>query len=185
MFRERATRLAGVPERYVGVEPSDEFVGGAYMWGPAGTGKTHAACQALAEFVGRHVVELAGGYMSYVGPRARFVTVPEWLSRVRSTYGGDESEHDVVMAVAKAGFLVLDDIGKGKPTEWALERIYTIINYRYENELPTVITSNYTVAALGERLACGDEETAVAIVSRIVGMGPRVEFAGRDRRLTN
>jgi DNA replication protein DnaC len=38
--------------------------------------------------------------------------------------------------------LILDDLGVEKETDWACEKLDTIVNHRYENALPTVITSN-------------------------------------------
>lgn len=39
--------------------------------------------------------------------------------------------------------LVIDDLGKEKPTEWVLEKLFLIVNNRYNNYLPIVITTNY------------------------------------------
>jgi len=59
-------------------------------------------------------------------------------------------------AIDKAGaakLLVLDDLGVQRPTEWAMERLMTIINHRYENGLPLMATKNKSVESLP-----GDDE---------------------------
>jgi DNA replication protein DnaC len=77
---------------------------------------------------------------------------------------------------ARIGLLVLDDLGAAKGTEWNEEINYRLINYRYEHQLPTLVTTNVPPknlqAALGERVA-----------SRLVEMAHRVVITGPDRRL--
>ena len=77
---------------------------------------------------------------------------------------------------ARIGLLVLDDLGAAKGTEWNEEINYRLINYRYEHQLPTIITTNVLPknlqTALGERVA-----------SRLVEMARRVVISGPDRRL--
>ena len=48
--------------------------------------------------------------------------------------------------------LIIDDLGKERPSEWTLEKLFTIINNRYENNLPVIITTNYNRDKLRERL---------------------------------
>jgi len=79
---------------------------------------------------------------------------------------------------ARVGLLVLDDLGAAKGTEWNEEVNYRLINYRYEQQLPTIITTNVASgklpAALGDR-----------VFSRLVEMARRVQIAGSDRRMGN
>jgi len=41
-----------------------------------------------------------------------------------------------------AKLLVLDDLGTQNATPWAREKLYQIINYRYESGMPTIITTS-------------------------------------------
>lgn len=52
----------------------------------------------------------------------------------------------------KCGLLILDDLGAEKPTEWVRERIFSIIDYRYGNMLPTWGTSNLTPDKLADQI---------------------------------
>jgi DNA replication protein DnaC len=77
--------------------------------------------------------------------------------------------------VSKADLLVLDDLGAEKPTEWALEKIYQIVNSRYESLGPMIITTNLDLNSL-ERLL--GERT----FGRILEMCVPVEVGGEDHR---
>ena len=56
--------------------------------------------------------------------------------------GNNSDSHGTFEEARNAPFLVIDDFGKAKRTEWADERMFSLINYRYTNVLPTVITTN-------------------------------------------
>lgn len=182
----KALKAAGVPTRYLGAEPRPDLLNGAYLYGKTGRGKTHAACGAVRAFVERHVIEVEGEYL-YHGPRARFVNVPVWFSEIRSTYDRKgESEREVFDRYARCSLLVLDDLGKGSKTEWAVERLYMLLDHRCNECLPTIITSNYGLAKLASMLT-SDEDTIQAIASRalLTCDGNGIEVTGSDRRRKN
>lgn len=173
---------AGVPEMYHGAAPRPDLVGGAYLFGDVGAGKTHAACGAIRAFVQSHIVDVLGEPM-YMGKRARFVNAPSWFAALKGTYGKrGESEQEVFDRYAACGLLVLDDLGKGSKSEWAVERLYMLVDYRWSRKLPTIVTSNYKLSHVAEMLST-DEETMRAIASRLSSMCPRIEVRGNDRRI--
>ena len=87
--------------------------------------------------------------------------------------------------LAHCQLLVIDDLGKEAPTEWTLGQVFRVINTRYENLKPVVVTTQFGKSDLIRRLARhGDAETAVAIVSRLAEMCQKVEIDGNDRRLS-
>ncbi len=47
--------------------------------------------------------------------------------------------------------LVIDDLGTEKQTDFIQEMVYDLINFRYENLKQTVITSNFSLAEIGEK----------------------------------
>jgi DNA replication protein DnaC len=125
--------------------------------GPTGTGKTALAVGAM-----RLALEL--------GERVELVNVPDWLQRQRP--GGD----GFGMPGEGAPLLVLDDVGAEKSSVWVRERLYCLINGRYEWRLSTIVTSNLTdvdglSAAIGERA-----------VSRLCEEALILAVAGRDLR---
>jgi DNA replication protein DnaC len=137
---------------------------GVYFCGDVGTGKTHLAVAVMNELIKRKRVP------------SLFVTVPELLDNLRGTYNDPGRNLDEWMdAVKNAEFLVLDDLGSEKPTEWVRERLFVVINHRYREQLPTLFTSNIgpkdLAAQLGERTA-----------SRIIAMCDWISLEGEDYR---
>lgn len=177
-----ALTRAGVPARYLDAEPRPDLLAGVYLFGKAGVGKTHAACGALRAYADSKIYRLEDGSELYRG-NCRFVNAPAWFAELRGTYSHrDESEQDVFNRYANCKLLVLDDLGKGTRSEWAVERLYMLIDHRYANALPTIITSNYDLGELAARLST-DAQTMDAIASRIGGMCAGLRMDGPDRRL--
>lgn len=70
--------------------------------------------------------------------------------------------------------LFLDDIGTHKPSDWASEQLYMLLDAR---TAPVIATSNYTLKELPDRL--GHDR----LTSRLVGLSAVVHVAGEDWRL--
>lgn len=128
--------------------------------GPVGTGKTGAAVSCL-----RLLTELPSP------PKMLFASVPALLDAIRPS--GDDP---VALNLARAvDVLVLDDLGAERSTPWAIERLYVLGNDRYEQLLPTIITTNGRVNDL--RGQVGDRTW-----SRLQESAAVVEMPGSDRR---
>ena len=178
----KAMELAGVPRAYLDADPRPDLLDGVFLTGRPGRGKTHAACGAIRAYVGLHVMEVDGNWF-YRGPRPRFVNAPQWFAQMRATYDRrGESEQEVFDRYATCGLLVLDDLGKGGRSEWAVERIYMLMDHRSANGLTTIVTSNYDLGELASLLST-DQQTMEAIASRIGGMCRGVRVDGPDLRM--
>jgi DNA replication protein DnaC len=114
--------------------------------GETGCGKTHLAA-AIAN------------YRIKEGQPVKFVVVPDLLDHLRSTFSPDSpvTYDQLFEEVKNAPLLILDDFGEQSTTPWAEEKLYQVINYRYNTQLATVITT---------RLAT--DEMADPIVSRFL-----------------
>ena len=100
-----------------------------------------------------------------------------------STTGGSES--DVLKIYKTVPLLVIDDIGKEPPTEWAISTVYNIINGRYEAYLPTIVTTNYDTEALIDRMTpreSHDSMTARATIDRLMEMCRGITLTGQSWR---
>ena len=141
--------------------------------GDSGEGKTEAAC-ALLGAMAPHV-------------RCRFATFGDILREVRATYGADGTEAGVMGKWESCAVLCLDDLGKERPTQDVLGKLFALIDHRYRRGRATIFTTQYkTPSDLGRRLMSqgGDAETAEAIVRRVFGMGAYkaevVSLGGRE-----
>ena len=179
--RRRAYERAGVRPRFIDAESpmaaavlDDVRNGvGAYICGPVGTGKTH-----LASAVARMAVD--------AGMSVKVTDMLGILAAFKATYGGSGTEDEVLGRLSRCRLLVIDDLGKEAPTEWTLGQVFRVVNDRYEKMRPVIVTTQFGKSALIRRLARhGDEETAVAIVSRLSEMCRKIEMDGSDRRISN
>jgi len=78
---------------------------------------------------------------------ALFVVVPEFLDHLRSTFNPESkvSYDQLFERVKTTPLLVLDDMGEQSATNWAREKLYQVLNYRYNAQLATVITTSYSL----------------------------------------
>jgi len=109
--------------------------------GTTGSGKTHLA-SAIVNF--RYQAKQS----------ALFVVVPEFLDHLRSTFSPESkvSYDQVFERVKKASMLVLDDFGEQSSTSWAQEKLYQVINFRYNARLPTIITTRFSMEEIMEHV---------------------------------
>jgi len=83
-----------------------------------------------------------------------FVVVPDLLDHLRATFSPTSSvSYDRLFDhVRTASLLILDDLGTQSATPWAREKLYQLINYRYNAELPTVITTSSPLDEIDPRV---------------------------------
>jgi len=80
--------------------------------------------------------------------------VPDLLDHLRATFNPNSAiPYDKLFnQVRSVRLLVLDDLGTQSATPWAMEKLYQIINHRYEAELPTVITTSSELKDIHPRI---------------------------------
>ena len=138
---------------------------GLYIHGGTGVGKTFLACALV-----KHLNEKF---------RVKFHVVGELFDEIRAEYSNkSDNEEDLFEELMNfdKGFLFLDDLGAEKLTDWVRERLYLLINKKYNDMTPVIFTSNCDLTTLQEMV--GDR-----IVSRIVGMTGIIKLTGIDNRI--
>ena len=126
---ERAEQFARAPQGWL-------LLKGGY-----GCGKTHLAAAIANDRLAR-------------GESAMFVVVPDLLDHLRATFAPTSrvSYDERFETVRDAPFLILDDFGAQSATAWAQEKLFQLLNHRYNAQLPTVITTNRELEEIEPRL---------------------------------
>jgi DNA replication protein DnaC len=124
--------------------------------GETGCGKTHLAAAIV-------------NYRYEIGKPALFVVVPDFLDHLRSAFNPESkvSYDQLFESVKTAPLLVLDDFGEQSSNPWVREKLYQLINYRYNSRLPTVITTRYT---LDQIMAEVDSSISSRLVDRQISV---------------
>jgi len=104
---------------------------GLLFSGPVGCGKTFLAASIANVLIEKQCKIL-------------FLIVPDLLDELRATYSNknETTEFDLLDIARTIPILILDDLGAHNYTEWSRNRIFTNLNYRMNEKLPTIITTN-------------------------------------------
>jgi DNA replication protein DnaC len=126
------------------------------LQGDYGCGKTHLAA-AIANFA------------VSMGVPTLFITVPDLLDALRFAYQDQENTfEDRFEDIRTASLLVLDDFGTQNATPWAQEKLFQILNYRYINHLPLVVTTNLAISEIEGRIRSRLEDPELVTTVRII-----------------
>lgn len=155
-------------------EPSSGH--GLYLFGPTGTGKTTIACAAVEDAIRAGQLIMGGQRIhpsAWKTGIALYLNLPHWLKGERQFFKDQGQNYE------DASILVIDEIGLENTTsDFVHERIYDLVNHRYECQLPTVFTSNCTISEIAKRM------NHPRISSRIAEMCKQVKVGGGDRRVS-
>jgi DNA replication protein DnaC len=124
--------------------------------GGYGVGKTHLAAATAHEALERNEQVL-------------FAVVPDLLDHLRATFGPQStvSYDERFELVRSVPLLILDDLGTESATPWAREKLYQVINHRYNYRLATVITTNLKPEAIEPRIYSRLSDPACGVVISI------------------
>ena len=146
-------------EQFVVNYPLDKT--GLLLIGPSGAGKTHLAAAILKQLI------------ITKGIACLFCDYRELLKEIQNSYNPSVqvTELDLLRPVFQAEVLVLDDLGAVKPTEWVWDMVSVILNTRYNENLTTIITSNFmdgpAAGVSGPRAAAREETLGDRIGERM------------------
>jgi len=110
-------------------EQMEEKSQGLLMWGNVGTGKSFAAA-CVANYLLEH-------YTSVV--MTSFVKILEVIQ------SGEEQETKLMTKIAESRLVIFDDLGAERNTDYALEKVYNIIDSRYRSGKPMILTTNLSI----------------------------------------
>lgn len=132
---------------------AEEPQGWLVLTGPSGSGKTH-----LAAAIANRCIER--------GRTVLFAFVPDLLDHLRGTYTpqSDVSYDDLSQQVRTAPVLVLDDLGSHSSSPWAQEKLFQVINHRFNSMLPTVFTVRGPLERLDEGIRTRLEAMDVSLI---------------------
>lgn len=135
-------------------QPKSPFLS---LLGGVGLGKTHLAIALAWEWL-----ERGKGTVLYYQTES---LLDELRKRYRSWERGDEVDpYQLIEYVKNCSLFVLDDLGAHKPTAWAEAKLDEMIDHRYINQRATVITSNFSLDMLPERVADRMAEGVIPIL---------------------
>ncbi len=145
---------------------ADHPAGWLILLGGYGCGKTH-----LAAAIANRAIER--------GLPVLFIVVPDLLDHLRATYSPNSPvRYDQRFEeIRDAPLLILDDLGTQSSTPWAQEKLFQILNHRYNARLPTVITSNQDLEEIDIRIRSRMIDSDLARLVPI--MAPDFRHSGR------
>jgi DNA replication protein DnaC len=176
-----AMGYVGVPENLRGAR-TDRFdwLGdgrGLALHGPPGVGKSWLA----AGLVRRQL--WAQAKTTPVENRewwwgVRFIRSDALMQAIRTGFEGSEGEAEMVRIWGETPYLVIDDLGAEKRSEWVGQTLHSLLSLREAAPRTTVVTTNYTLDDLREMYA----GWGPPIASRLDGLCLWTEMTGKDRR---
>jgi DNA replication protein DnaC len=143
-------------------QSASEYASNPQGWlvlsGPSGCGKTVLAAATANRC-------MAAGYP------ALFVVVPDLLDHLRAGYNptGDMLYDEQFERVRSVPLLILDDLGSQSSTPWAQEKLYQILNHRFNNQLPTIVTLGVPFEVLEDRLGTRLTDPKICVVLQLSG----------------
>lgn len=154
--------------------------------GPPGVGKSHLAAGVVRSIVNRLEAEYTVAREAMTDRWPKVPDSPMWTNvadlvvTLRMEMDAPLDDRNAASAVRTLrrwpALVVLDDLGREKASDWTGELVYALVNARYEDRLPTLVTSNLSPA----ELAASPYWPAI---SRLAEDGALVKVDGPDRRL--
>ncbi len=138
---------------------------GLIITGNSGVGKTHLAASISNELIEKDKLVLMGRLTSL-------------LDMIKETFkDNSKSENELIELFSNTDMIVIDNLGTEKISQWALDKLYTIIENRNENKLPIIITTKFDKEGLLHRFKqSNDKELSDAIIQKLYQMCYGIEL---------
>ena len=174
MYKDDKARVPIVKyfKEFINNYDNEEKPKGIYLTGSFGSGKTYLVAALFNE-------------MAKKGVKSALVYYPEFLRSLKAAFQSNYEEK--FNYIKKAPLVLFDDIGAENCTNWSRDEVLgPILQYRMENHLPTIFTSNLTIEELENSLAMTssgvDKVKARRIIERIKQLTTNLELISKNRR---
>ncbi|ACL71058.1 ATP-binding protein [Halothermothrix orenii] len=171
-YRENARLIYSYAHKFATRFSPGKLQRGLLIQGPIGSGKSF-----LLGCIANKLAER--------GIDFKYIVYTDLLQKIRNTYhddsGGPVNEQVLIEEVQNASVLLIDDLGTEKASEFTAAVLYQIIDKRYREERPIIITTNYFVDELKERFEDMFEEMGERIFQRLIEMNRYVCLYGDVR----
>ena len=163
-------------EKFVAEYPMSQSFGLLFM-GPQGVGKTHLAVGIIKELIRSKSVQCL------------FCTFPELLKEIQNSYNpvSQASELSLLQPILETEVLVLDELGAQNPSSWVRDEVSYVLNYRYNENKVTILTTNFKDEEERKDVKSGitdtlSERIGVRMRSRLFEMCKTIKMDGNDFR---
>lgn len=107
---------------------------GLLFWGEVGTGKSYTAACIANELLQRKTT----------------VIMTSFVKILQDFQGMQMEESQYIAKLNTAKLLIIDDLGTERNTDYALEKVYNVIDSRYRSGKPLILTTNMTLREMQE-----------------------------------
>jgi DNA replication protein DnaC len=141
--------------------------------GDTGCGKTH-----LAAAIANHRLQ--------ADKPTLFVVVSDFLDHLRSTFSPESkvSYDQLFESVKNTPLLILDDFGEQSTTPWAQEKLYQVINHRYNARLATVITTRCALDEIENPISSRLSDPKLSMVWNIIAPDYRTDLRSSPKKIS-
>jgi len=150
-----------------------------FLTGVYGVGKTHLGIALMLEWLADNLRIVKKIQYYDIEPRKGypfFQSAADLFLELKSSFKNDNTtEEDIINSLDGHNLLMLDDVGVDKVSDWSKQIVYTLIDKRYRNMKPIIITSNLSLEELADTYDA-------RIASRLLEMGEVVTLTGGDKR---
>ena len=151
---------------------------GLLLHGTPGTGKTHMVCALLRHF------------SLEMGLNVRFIDFFHLLSVLRSSYSENRSEEEILLPLVEVEVLAIDELGKGRCTDWEVSVVDQLVSRRYNTGRTVLATTNFDVEDKAQSTSGGrtpskaslSDRVGDRVYSRLVEMCQFLSVKGDDYR---
>jgi len=173
-FRNSSTEIARIGAEGFVAEYPIRF--GLLFMGPQGIGKTHLAVGIIKKLIRQKSIPCL------------FCTFPELLKEIQDSWNpvSQSSEMTLLEPVLNTEVLVLDELGAQKPSDWVRDQVAYVLNYRYNENKVTIVTTNFLDYDADDskpgRADSLTQRIGPRIRSRLFEMCKTVKMDGKDFR---